>query len=128
MGKIPPLYLAGSPGGSISEFFRVNAMYAVIQSGGKQYRVAEGDTIKVEMLTADEGASVEIDKVLMIGNGDDIKIGAPYVDGGKVTATVKSHGRGKKVKIIKFKRRKHHLKRQGHRQWYTELQVTGISG
>ena len=103
-------------------------MYAVIQSGGKQYRVAEGDTIKVEMLTADEGASVEIDKVLMIGNGDDIKIGAPYVDGGKVTATVKSHGRGKKVKIIKFKRRKHHLKRQGHRQWYTELQVTGISG
>lgn len=103
-------------------------MYAVIQSGGKQYRVAEGDTIKVEMLTADEGASVEIDKVLMIGNGDDIKIGTPYVDGGKVTATVKSHGRGNKVKIIKFRRRKHHLKRQGHRQWYTELQVTGISG
>jgi large subunit ribosomal protein L21 len=103
-------------------------MYAVIQSGGKQYRVAEGDTIKVEMLTADEGASVEIDKVLMIGEGDNVKIGTPYVDGGKVTATVKSHGRGKKVKIVKFRRRKHHLKRQGHRQWYTELQVTGISG
>jgi large subunit ribosomal protein L21 len=103
-------------------------MYAVIQSGGKQYRVAEGDTIKVEMLTADEGASVELDKVLMITNGDDVKIGTPYVDGGKVTATVKSHGRGKKVKIIKFRRRKHHLKHQGHRQWYTEIQVTGISG
>ncbi len=103
-------------------------MYAVIQTGGKQYRVAEGDTIKVEMLTADEGASVELDKVLMITNGDDVKVGTPYVDGGKVTATVKSHGRGKKVKIIKFRRRKHHLKRQGHRQWYTELTVTGISG
>ncbi|MES9993210.1 MAG: 50S ribosomal protein L21 [Candidatus Thiodiazotropha sp.] len=103
-------------------------MYAVIQTGGKQYRVAEGDTIKVEMLTADEGSSVELDKVLMITNGDDVKVGTPYVDGGKVTATVKSHGRGKKVKIIKFRRRKHHMKRQGHRQWYTELQVTGISG
>ncbi|MES9814545.1 MAG: 50S ribosomal protein L21 [Candidatus Thiodiazotropha sp.] len=103
-------------------------MYAVIQTGGKQYRVSEGDTIKVEMLTADAGASVELDKVLMITNGDDVKVGTPYVDGGKVTATVKSHGRGKKVKIIKFRRRKHHMKRQGHRQWYTELQVTGISG
>ncbi|MEW8509114.1 MAG: 50S ribosomal protein L21 [Candidatus Thiodiazotropha sp.] len=103
-------------------------MYAVIQTGGKQYRVAEGDTIKVEMLTADEGSSVELDKVLMITSGDDVKVGTPYVDGGKVTATVKSHGRGKKVKIIKFRRRKHHMKRQGHRQWYTELQVTGISG
>lgn len=102
-------------------------MYAVIQTGGKQYRVAEGDTLKVEKLAADEGASVDIEKVLMIADGDDIKVGAPYVEGGKVTATVKSHGRGKKVKIIKFRRRKHHMKRQGHRQWYTELQVTGIS-
>ncbi|MCU7890850.1 MAG: 50S ribosomal protein L21 [Candidatus Thiodiazotropha sp. (ex Ustalcina ferruginea)] len=103
-------------------------MYAVIQTGGKQYRVSEGDTFKVEMLTADEGASVELDKVLMITNGDDVKVGTPYVDGGKVTATVKSHGRSKKVNIIKFRRRKHHMKRQGHRQWFTELQVTGISG
>lgn len=102
-------------------------MYAVVQTGGKQYRVSEGDTIKVEKLIADEGASVELDKVLMVTNGDDVKIGAPYVDGGKVTATVKSHGRGKKVTIIKFRRRKHHMKRQGHRQWFTELQVTGIS-
>ena len=102
-------------------------MYAVVQTGGKQYRVAEGDTIKVEKLTADEGASIELEKVLMVTDGDDVKVGSPYVDGGKVTATVKSQGRGKKVKIIKFRRRKHHMKRQGHRQWYTELQVTGIS-
>ncbi|MEJ2309792.1 MAG: 50S ribosomal protein L21 [Gammaproteobacteria bacterium] len=103
-------------------------MYAVIQTGGKQYRVTEGATLRVEKLKADEGASVEIDKVLMVGEGDSVKIGTPYVDGGKVTATVKSHGRGKKVNILKFKRRKHHMKRQGHRQWYTELEITGISG
>jgi large subunit ribosomal protein L21 len=102
-------------------------MYAVVQTGGKQYRVSEGDTIRVEKLCADEGASVELDKVLLVADGEDVKIGAPYVDGGKVTATVKSHGRGNKVRIVKFKRRKHHLKRQGHRQWYTELQVTGIN-
>ena len=102
-------------------------MYAVIQTGGKQYRVSEGTTLKVEKLTIDEGASFELDKVLMIADGDDVKIGAPYVDGSKVTATVKSHGRGKKVHILKFKRRKHHLKRQGHRQSYTEIEVTGIS-
>jgi large subunit ribosomal protein L21 len=103
-------------------------MYAVIQTGGKQYRVSEGSTIKVEMLKAEQGASVELDKVLMIANGDDVKVGTPYVEGGKVTATVKAHGRGKKVNIIKFRRRKHHMKRQGHRQWFTELEVTGIAG
>lgn len=102
-------------------------MYAVIQTGGKQYRVSEGTTLKVEKITAEEGASIDLDKVLMIADGDDLKVGAPYVDGGKVTATVKSHGRHKKVHIIKFRRRKHHLKRQGHRQAYTELEVTGIS-
>lgn len=102
-------------------------MYAVIQTGGKQYRVAQGDTLRVEKIVADEGATVELDKVLMVADGEDVKIGKPYVDGGKVTATVKSHGRGKKVKIIKFKRRKSYLKRQGHRQSYTELEVTGIS-
>jgi len=102
-------------------------MYAVVQTGGKQYRVAEGDTIRVEKLAADEGASIELDKVLMVADGEQVSVGTPYVDGGRVTATVKSHGRGKKVKIIKFRRRKHHLKRQGHRQWFTELQVTGIS-
>jgi large subunit ribosomal protein L21 len=103
-------------------------MYAVVQTGGKQYRVTEGATLRVEKIKADEGASVELDKVLMVGEGESVKIGTPYVEGGKVTATVKSHGRGKKVNIIKFKRRKHHMKRQGHRQWYTELEITGISG
>jgi len=102
-------------------------MYAVIQTGGKQYRVSQGTTLKVEKITADEGSSIDLDKVLMVADGDDVKIGAPYVEGGKVTATVVSHGRGKKVHIIKFKRRKHHMKRQGHRQSYTELEITGIS-
>lgn len=102
-------------------------MYAVIQTGGKQYRVAEGDTLRVEKLDVEEGGQVDIEKVLLVGEGEDVKVGSPYVEGSKVSATVKSHGRGKKVKIIKFKRRKHHLKRQGHRQWYTELEITGIS-
>ena len=102
-------------------------MYAVIQTGGKQYRVAQGDTLRVEKLAADPGAAIELDKVLMLGEGEDVKVGKPYVEGGKVTATVKAHGRSKKVKIIKFKRRKSYLKHQGHRQSYTELEVTGIS-
>ena len=102
-------------------------MYAVIETGGKQYRVTEGQYLKVEKLGLEEGASLEIDKVLMVANGDDVKVGAPYVAGGKVTAKVKSVGRGKKVRIIKFRRRKHHMKRQGHRQAFTEIEVTGIS-
>ncbi len=102
-------------------------MYAVISTGGKQYKLAQGDVCRVEKLDAEEGASVEIDKVLMIADGDNINIGAPFVDGGKVTATVKSHGRAKKVEIMKFKRRKHHQKKTGHRQYYTEIEVTGIS-
>ena len=102
------------------------AMYAVIQSGGKQHRVKEGEVLRLEKIEQEAGASFEFDKVLMVANGDDIKIGAPYVDGAKVAAEVVSHGRGKKVTIIKFKRRKHHMKRQGHRQWYTEVKITGI--
>ena len=102
-------------------------MYAVIQTGGKQYRVTQGDTLRVEKLAADPGAAIELDKVLMLGEGEDVTVGKPYVEGGKVTATVKAHGRSKKIKIVKFKRRKQYLKRQGHRQWYTELEVTGIS-
>jgi large subunit ribosomal protein L21 len=102
-------------------------MYAVIQTGGKQYRVSEGDTLKIEKLEAEEGANVDFDRVLMVADGDAVSVGAPFIEGGKVTATVKSHGRAKKVNIIKFRRRKHHLKRQGHRQWFTELKITGIS-
>ncbi len=102
-------------------------MYAVIQTGGKQYRVEEGSTLKVEKLEAGIDENVEFDKVLMVQSGDAVKVGQPFIDGGKVTATVKSQGRHKKVKIIKFKRRKHHMKQMGHRQYYTEVQITGIS-
>jgi large subunit ribosomal protein L21 len=103
-------------------------MYAVFSTGGKQYRAAPGDRIKVEKIDADEGATVELDQVLMVGEGEDVKVGTPLVDGGKVVAKVVEHGRAKKVKIIKFKRRKHHMKRMGHRQHYTMLEITGIEG
>ena len=102
-------------------------MYAVIQTGGKQYRVAEGDTLRVEKLAVEAGADIELDKVLMVADGDQVKVGTPYLADGKVAAKVIAHGRGEKVRIVKFRRRKHHLKRAGHRQSYTELAVTGIS-
>ncbi|AEY00846.1 50S ribosomal protein L21 [Oceanimonas pelagia] len=102
-------------------------MYAVIQSGGKQHRVAEGQVVRLEKLDVETGAAVEFDKVLMVAQGEDVKVGVPYVDGGKVTAEVVAHGRGKKVKIVKFRRRKHSRKQQGHRQWFTEVKITGIS-
>ena len=102
-------------------------MHAVFVTGGKQYRAAEGDVLRVEKLAIDEGASVDFDKVLVVSDGESVKIGEPYVAGGKVTATVQAQGRGKKVKIIKFRRRKHHRKQMGHRQAYTELKITGIS-
>jgi large subunit ribosomal protein L21 len=108
--------------------FGVLEMYAVIKTGGKQYRVSEGETLRIETLDANEGDSVDFDQVLMVGEGEDVRIGAPLLEGGKVTATVKSHGRGKKVEIIKFRRRKHHMKRMGHRQNYTEVEITGITG
>lgn len=102
-------------------------MYAVIKTGGKQYRVTQGQRIRVEKLAAEEGTSVDIDAVLMVGEGDDVKIGTPFLEGGKVTATVTGHGRGEKIRIVKFHRRKHHQKTQGHRQSYTELEITGIN-
>ena len=102
-------------------------MYAVIVSGGKQYRVQEGEVLKLEKLPVEAGSNVDFDRVLLVGNGDDLKSGAPVVEGAKVTAEVVQHGRAKKVEIIKFKRRKHHMKRQGHRQWFTEVKITGIS-
>lgn len=103
-------------------------MFAVIVSGGKQYRVQEGQTLKVEKLAVEAGSNVDFDRVLLVSNGDDVKVGAPVVEGAKVSAEVVSHGRGDKVKIIKFRRRKHHMKRQGHRQWFTEVKITGING
>ena len=101
-------------------------MYAVIRTGGKQYRVAEGDTVRVERLDAAEGESVELGSVLLVADGDDIKVGTPLVDGGRVEARVRAHGRDDTIEVIKFRRRKNHRKRQGHRQGYTELEITGI--
>ena len=102
-------------------------MYAVIQTGGKQYRVEEGTTLKIEKLELGTGESIEFDKVLMIQSGEETKVGLPYLEGSKVTATVMSQGRHDKIRIIKFRRRKHHMKHMGHRQYYTEVQITGIS-
>jgi large subunit ribosomal protein L21 len=101
-------------------------MYAVIVSGGKQYRVIEGQTLKLEKLDLDVGATVNFDQVLLIGNGDDIKIGAPVLTGSKVTGDIIGQGRHKKVHIMKFRRRKHHQKQMGHRQYFTEVKITSI--
>ncbi len=101
-------------------------MYAVIESGGKQHRVVEGETLRLEKLEAATGDTIGFDKVLMVASGDDVKVGAPYVAGGRVNAEIVGHGRGDKVKIIKFRRRKHHRKQMGHRQWFTEVKITGI--
>ena len=102
-------------------------MFAVVKTGGKQYRVSEGDRLRVETLDADAGASVQLDNILMIGEGDSVKVGSPTVSNASVTAKIIDHGRADKVKIIKFRRRKHHMKRMGHRQNYTELEITGIN-
>jgi len=102
--------------------------YAIFESGGKQHRVVVGETLKLEKIDFATGGSVEFNKVYLVANGADIKIGAPVVDGATVTAEVVAHGRADKVKIIKFRRRKHHMKRQGHRQWFTEVKITAIKG
>jgi len=102
-------------------------MYAVIMTGGKQYRVSMGDRLRVETLAAAPGTTVTLDKVLMIGDGPEVEVGAPYVAGGAVRATVLEHGRGKKIRIVKFRRRKHYQKVTGHRQNFTELRVTEIT-
>jgi large subunit ribosomal protein L21 len=101
-------------------------MYAVIVSGGKQYRVKEGQFIRVELLGAEPGTAIEFDKVLMVFDGEKTLVGAPYVSGCCVKANVIKEGRADKIRIIKFRRRKHHMKHQGHRQSYTEVQITGI--
>jgi large subunit ribosomal protein L21 len=101
-------------------------MYAVLETGGKQYRVAVGDVIRVEKLEVAAGDSVNLDKVLMVADGDNVRIGVPNVSGASVTATVKGHGRADKIRIFKMRRRKHYRKNQGHRQHYTEIEITGI--
>ena len=102
-------------------------MYAVIKTGGKQYKVSAGEKLKVEQLPADVGAEIVIDQVLAVGAGDALSVGAPLVAGATVSATVLSHGRGEKVRIFKMRRRKHYQTHQGHRQNYTELFIAGIS-
>ncbi|WP_374324401.1 50S ribosomal protein L21 [Azonexus sp.] len=102
-------------------------MYAVIKTGGKQYRVSAGQKLKVEQIPADVGAEVTLDQVLMVGEGESVKVGAPLVAGASVKCTVVSHGRHDKVKIFKMRRRKHYQKRQGHRQNYTELRIDTIA-
>lgn len=102
-------------------------MYAVIKTGGKQYRVKEGDVLKLELLTADVGSEVRFEEVLMVANGDTISCGTPLLEKASVTAEVVTHGRHKKIRIIKFRRRKHHMKKMGHRQYYTQVKIKAIS-
>ena len=101
-------------------------MYAVIKTGGKQYRVAEGDVVRIEKLAAELGATVEFDEVLLVGSGADVRIGAPLVAGSKVSGVVHKHGKGEKKAIVKFRRRKHYLRQGTHRQFYTDVKITGI--
>ena len=102
-------------------------MYAVLVTGGKQYRVVQGETLRVEKLEVEAGNEIKFDNILMLGDADGIKIGEA-VKGATVTAKVVEQGRADKVRIIKFRRRKHHMKRQGHRQYYTQIEITGIAG
>jgi large subunit ribosomal protein L21 len=103
-------------------------MFAVFSSGGKQHRVTEGETIRIEMLDAEPGQQVVFDKVLLVAKGDNVAVGAPYVEGGSITGEVIGHDRHKKIRVIKFRRRQGYMRTQGHRQWFTEVKITGISG
>jgi large subunit ribosomal protein L21 len=103
-------------------------MFAVINTGGKQYRVSEGTVLRIEKLPADAGTTVEFSDVLLLGQGASVKVGKPYLAGAKVTATVQAHGKADKVQIVKFRRRKHYLRQKTHRQPYTEIKVVGIVG
>ncbi len=120
--------IAGSAEISFAELFQEVNMYAVIKTGGKQYKVAAGEKIKVEQIAADVGQEIVIDQVLAVGNGAEIRIGTPLVSGATVKATVVAHGLHDKVRIFKMRRRKHYQKRQGHRQQFTELMIASING
>ena len=102
-------------------------MYAVIATGGKQYRVEQGSVLRIEKLAAEPGAEVTFDQVLLVGSGESVKVGAPLVGGASVRATVEKHGQGDKVSVVKFRRRKHYLRMKNHRQKFTEVKVTGIT-
>jgi large subunit ribosomal protein L21 len=115
-------------GNSFKHLMRFQIMYAVIKTGGKQYKVVAGEKLKVEQIPADIGSELTIDQVLAVGAGDTIKFGAPLVEGATVTVSVVAHGRHDKVKIFKMRRRKHYQKHQGHRQNFTEIQIVSING
>ncbi len=101
-------------------------MFAVFQSGGKQHRVTEGDVVRLELLDSEPGNEVVFDKVLMVANGEEVNVGSPFLEGGAVKAEVIKSERGKKIRILKFRRRKDYMRRQGHRQWFTEVKITSI--
>lgn len=103
-------------------------MFAVFESGGKQHRVSEGETVRLERLKAGLGETVEFDRVMLVAEGDRVAVGKPFVDGGKVLAEVLGHDRRKKIGIVKFRRRQNYVRHAGHRQWYTEVRITGING
>ncbi len=102
-------------------------MFAVFQSGGKQHRVTEGDVVRLELLDSEPGKEVVFDKVLMVADGEEVNVGSPFVNGGTVKAEVLKSERGKKIRILKFRRRKDYMRRQGHRQWFTEVKITSIN-
>jgi large subunit ribosomal protein L21 len=103
-------------------------MYAVFRSGGKQYRAAKGDVLRLEKIVGDEGATVKFDEVLLVGEGSDIKVGSPTLSGSTVSAKVLQQGKSRKVSVVKFKRRKNYLRQGSHRQFFTEVEITGITG
>jgi large subunit ribosomal protein L21 len=113
--------------GSVKPHSSEVVMYAVIKTGGKQYRVTKGETLKIETVAGEVGSAITLDKVLMVGNGDKVSVGKPMLTGATVTATIVANGRHDKVKIFKMRRRKHYQKHQGHRQNYTEIRIDGIS-
>jgi large subunit ribosomal protein L21 len=121
------LLFPSSPYSRGRDFLKDPTMYAVIKTGGKQYRVAAGEKLKVEQIPADIGQEIVLDQVLMVGSGEAVRFGAPLVAGAQVLAKVVSHGRGEKVRIFKMRRRKHYQKHQGHRQNYTEIEISAIN-
>jgi large subunit ribosomal protein L21 len=145
--KIPALFEAASPTGTLEIRPRPHkflifqwlvrdagrklehtTMYAVFRSGGKQYRASKGDRLKLEKIEAEEGAKVSFDEVLLVGEGGDVEVGTPYLSGGSVSATVLKQGKSRKVNVVKFRRRQNYLRQHTHRQFFTEVEVTGISG
>lgn len=123
-----PVQPSGFGSGGEQAAKRLNVMYAVISSGGKQHRVTPGETLRLERLNAEPGETLDFDQVLMVGDGERVEVGTPLIDGARVTAEVLGHGRGDKVRIIKLNRRKHYRRQAGHRQHYTEVAIRDITG